>query len=314
MTREQLENLSDVVIAPPTDEVALAVAEALLPVPLPPALRAFLTVCDGAQHGEVEVFGAERITEATNAGRHAWQLPSDTLVIGTAGAGRALVMTGGRDEVDEVDDDPWDARTMKLSADSPLDLFLRHGGVPLRDRARWWALPALGTALDQTQVSLARNIEALLEVGIASRVSAPLPSSLRGFRQIDVTSGARLLASDEYETFLLNYRPAAPSSGLSARKQWEQACEAIVSHTPRDRIRAAPVSTMIEAMCSVGGEDELTVTDTIRELAWLTLLGKAREELAALVGGDDHGHDAPLRRLARVFLAGHVPVSLDAAI
>lgn len=98
MTREQLEEVGGIAIGPPSDDIALAIADALLPAPLPPALRAFLSICDGAQAGEVEVFDTERIIAATNAGRHAWQLPSDTLVIGAAGAGRALIMTGGRDE------------------------------------------------------------------------------------------------------------------------------------------------------------------------------------------------------------------------
>ncbi|SHK71050.1 hypothetical protein SAMN05421803_12913 [Nocardiopsis flavescens] len=313
MTRERLENLTGVILGSPADEVALAVADALAPAPLPPALRAFLTICDGAQAGGVEVFSAERITQATNHGAHSWQLPADTLVIGTAGPGRALIMGAGQDEVHEVDDDPWDARTLELTADTPLDLFVRHRGMPLQDRAPWSVIPGLGAALDVTRASLTRDVEALLDTGIASRVGEPLPLSLRGLRQLDVASGARLPASDEYHMFLVNYRPDAPATGPSARKEWEQACEAIVSAALHDRIRAAPVSAVIDAIGSVSDDDEMTMADTVRSSAWLALLGKTRDELALLLGGEDHG-DAPLRQLAQVILAGHVPVSLDAAI
>lgn len=313
MTREQLEEVAGIALAAPADPVALAVADALLPAPLPPALRSFLVVCDGARAGGVEVFDAERITESTGHGAHSWQLPADTLVIGTAGPGRALIMTGGRDEVHEVDDDPWDARTVELAADTPLNLFVRHRGMPLKDRPPWSAVPGLGAGIDTTRTTLARVLEALLDTGIGVRAGAPLPSSLSGFQPVDLATGARLLTSEEYQTFLVNYRPRCPVTGSSARMEWERACEAIVTADLRDRVRAAPVSAVVDAVGSVG-DDELTMADIVRELVWLVLLGWAREELARLVGGDDRDDDAPLGRLAHVLLAGHVPVSRDAAM
>lgn len=317
MTREPLKDLPGVILGAPADEVALAVADALLPAPLPPALRAFLTICDGAQAGGVEVFSAERITETTNQGAHTWHLPDDTLVIGTAGPGRALIMIAGRDEVDEVDDDPWDVRTIDLSAGTPLDLFVRHRGIPLRDRAAWSTMPGLSAALDAIRTSLAGDVEALLDTGIGSRVGEPLPSSLHGFRRVDAASGTRLLTSHDYEMFLVNYRPDAPAPGPSAQREWERACEAIVSAALLDRIRAAPVSAMIESIGSVN-DDDLTAAQTVRSLAFLALLGKARDDMSALVRGDDDDDKrpgpSPGQRLAQVFLAGHVPVSPDAAI
>lgn len=310
VTRGQLER-AGVLMGQPADEVTLAVADALLPAPLPPALHAFLRVCDGARAGEVEVFGTDRIIEMTNAGAHAWKLPSGTLVVGSAGAGRALVMLGGRDEVDEVDDDPWDVRTVELSADTPLDLFLLHHGVPLRDREPWSTLPALVPALEHARASLTRDVEALIEVGIASRVGEPLPSSLRGVRLIDMSTGARLLASEEYEMFLVNYRPNAPAPGPLAADHWAQACEAIVSSELRDLVRAAPVTGPMGAT-GRAGDDEMTVADIVRGLAWLALIGKARDDLADIMRSRDRSR--PGRSLAQVFLAGHVPVSLRAAI
>lgn len=314
MTREQLGRLEGVVIGPPADEAALAVADALLPVPLPPALRVFLTLCDGARAGDVEVFSAERITETTNHGAHTWQLPDDTLVIGAAGPGRALIMIAGRDEVDEVDNDPWDARTMEVAANTPLDLFVRHQGVSLRDRDLWSALPALAPALERTRVSLARDVDALVEVGIASRVGEPLPASLSGFRQVSVAPGARLLVSEEYERFLLNYRPDAPASGSWAGRDWEQACESVVSAHLRDRIRTSPISGPIGVLGPIAEDGEMTAADIVRDHALFALLGKARDDLAdMMVSRRDRG-PRPGQRLARVFLAGHVPVSLQAAI
>ncbi|MFI8595637.1 SMI1/KNR4 family protein [Microbacterium sp. NPDC078428] len=310
MTQGQLEHLTGVILGAPADEVTLAVADALLPTPVPPVLRAFLTICDGAKAGGIEVFSAERITEMTNRGAHTWQLPPDALIIGMAGAGRALVMMNGRDEVCEVDDDPWDSRTMEVAADTPLDLFVRHRGLPLRDRPLWSALPGLGAALDAIRTSAERDVEALLDVGIASRVGTLLPASLRGFRQVGVPSGARLLASEEFQMFLVNDRPDAPAPGPLAAREWERACESIVSAQHRNRIRMSPVSAVIEAIDSLR-DGELTAADIVRDLAWLALLGKARHELALLLGGDDRRGDAPVQQLARVFLAGHVPVGLD---
>lgn len=298
----------------PADDVALEVADALLPAPLPSELRAFLTVCDGARVGDVEVFDTERIIETTNHGAHSWHLPASTLVIGTAGHGRALIMTGGQDEVYEVDGDPWDARTIRLTADTPLDLFVRHGGTPLQDRAPWSTVPGLDEALEAIRTSLASDVDALLDSGIASRIGEPLPSSLHDFRQVDVRAGIRLLDSDEYHMFLINYRPASPTAGSLAEHEWEQACDALVAADLRDRIRAAPVAAVIEAVSSSDDGGELSMTDTVRSLAWLSLLGKARDELALLVEGEGQHRATPLRELARVMLAGHLPVSPDAVI
>lgn len=79
-----------------------------------------------------------------------------------------------------------------------------------------------------------------------------------------------------------------------------------------DQIRAAPVPEAIAALGPLSPDEALSIADSIRDLAWLALLGKARDVLAVLVGGDAGG--APGQRLSRVLLAGHVPVSRAAAI
>lgn len=311
--REQLQR-AGALMGPPADEIALAVADALLPSPLPLALRTFLMICDGARLGAIEVFDTDRLIETTDAGAHAWQLPSGTLVVGTAGEGRALVMMSGRDEVNEVDDAPWDVTTVELCADTPLDLFLSRHGVPLRDREPWSELPGLAAAIEQVQTSLARDVEALLEIGIASRAGQMLPSSLQGFRPVNMSTGIQQLVSEDHEMFILNYRPEAPVPGPSAAAHWAQACEALVSERLRDLVRAAPVQGEISEVGRLS-DDDLTVTDHVRGLAWLALLGKARDDLADIMYSSATSLDRrPGQKLAQVFLAGHVPVSLDVVI
>ncbi|MFC5289464.1 hypothetical protein ACFPM7_20625 [Actinokineospora guangxiensis] len=315
MAGGQLKGVSGLVAAAPADEAALAVADALLPAPLPRSLRAFLAVCDGARVGDVEVFAAEGIAEATSDGALSWHLGPGTLVVGRAGVGRSLVMPAGRDEVCEVDDDPWDSRTMAITADTPLDLFLRHRGLALRERDPWWALPALAGALDAVGASLARDVGDLLDAGIGTRVGDVLPRRLTGFRPVAASLAGRLLASEEHQMWLVNYRPDAPEPGPCAARQWSRACDAVAERHGRfrDLLRAAPLAEPLAALDRHGGQAPLG--DSVRDLAFLALLGKARDDLADLVSGTGPGPEpAPGRRLAHVYLAGHVPVSHTSAI
>lgn len=146
MGMNSLRSIPGIEVAPPVDEVERAVADALLHVPIPPALVEFLSVSNGVRLGQVEIFDLERITTVTNAAQHSWQLLG-TVIVGTVGQGRALVMSASWNEVYEVDDDTWDSRTLELAADSLFDLFVKHGGLALRERERWWAWPSLGVPL-----------------------------------------------------------------------------------------------------------------------------------------------------------------------
>ncbi|GEM_PF-5086375 len=60
---------------------------------------------NGVRVGETEVFGTSRLIAANEDSVHRWALGEQTLVIGPAGAGSALVMFYGRPEVCEVDED-----------------------------------------------------------------------------------------------------------------------------------------------------------------------------------------------------------------
>lgn len=313
MHRDQLSLIPGMDLAPPADAVALAVADALLPAPIPPALVEFLNVCDGARVEEVEIFNAERIAEATNEGAHSWQLPG-ALIIGSAGAGRALMMRGVRDEVSEVDDDPWDADSERLAADAPLDLFIRHRGLPLRARERWWAHPPLGEAIEESRRRLLRDVEALSDLQIGARVGEALAPSLAGFQRVDVAQLGSLPTSDDYNDQLLNYRPEPPAPGLAVRAQWQEACAAILDSSLRERILGAPLSRAIPELDRLVGDGDRTVADEIRSDVLLALVAKARDELAALATGEPCAQLSPVGRLAQVYLAGHVPVSLDSAI
>lgn len=314
MTAQELRRIPGAVVAPPADEADLAVADALLPTPIPPALRAFLATSDGVRVGATEVLSAAGITEATTSGGHTWQLPDRTVVVGRAGPGRSLIMLNGRDEVYETDDDPWDARTIEPAGDSPLELFLKHQGVPLRDREPWWALPGVAVALDKARADLTRDTDTLLSVGIASRAGRPLPAALNGFGQVSLSLGREMLASEDLHMLLLNYRPAPPARGHSAAGQWQRACDELADQSLRDLIRDAPLPNTFTSMPLLDDESDDTVAAAVRDLALLTLLAKARDDLAGAIQGDLEKDSSLGRRLAEVFLNGHVPVSLSSAI
>lgn len=312
-TAEELRGIPGAAVAPPADEVDLAVADALLPTPLPAALRAFLAISDGVRVGATEVLSAAGITEATTNGGHTWELPDDTVVVGRAG-GRSLVMLAGRGEVYEIDDDPWDARTIEPAADSPLDLLLRHHGVPLRDREPWWALPGLAPALDEAREGLTRDTDALLGVGIASRAGRPLPAALNGFDQVSISLAREMLTSEDLHMLLLNHRPTPPVPGHCAAVQWQHACDELVDPSLRDLIRDAPLPEAYTAIALLDDEQDSTVADAVRDLALFALLAKARDDLADILRADHEREPSLGHQLAHVFLNGHVPVNLTRAI
>jgi len=313
MSSDQLRRIPGISVSPAADDVALAVAEALLPGPLPGALVHFLRLSDGARVGDLQIFGTERLIDAANDDSHRWQQPG-TLVIGCAESGRALIMHGARDEVYEIDIDTWDSQTMRITADAPLDLFIRHRGLPLSARRGWWALPALGDAIEQTRLSHRRDVDALLEMGIGARAGKPLPPSLSAVRQVEVTDAALLSSPGYLDDYLLNYRPAPPVEGASARAQWGDLCDEILDSRVRDQLRSAELSDSIPGLDRLDDVGESTIAETIRSHAFLSLIAKARDELARRAGGSSEQQSSPASLLADVFLAGHIPVSLTSAI
>lgn len=313
MDPEALRGIAGIEVTAPADQVALAVADSLLPAPLPPTLVEFLTLSDGARLGETEIFDVERITEVTNAGEHSWQLPG-AVVIGRAGRGRALVMMGAQAGVCEVDEATWDSRTLRHTADAPVELFTRHRGLPLGEREQWWAWPSLGAAIAGARQRLALDTEALLRGGFGTRWGQPFATTLEGFQRADASQVPDLLVSEVYADTLLNYRPSPPGPGTSVRVQWGEACDAVVIDEVRDRLRQAPLSAAITDPDRVVGAGEDTVGDLVRQYAHLVLLARARDELRALATGVADAPASPVGRLAQVYLAGHVPVSLHAAI
>lgn len=310
MDTDALHGIPGIELAPPADEVDIAVAEALLPVALPPSLFEFMSVSNGARLGQVEIFDLERITTVTNAGEHSWQLP-ETLIVGAAGPGRALVMTVSRNEVHEVDDNTWDSTTLELAADSPMDLFVRHEGLALRDRQKWWAWPSLGSGLEAGRARLLRDTDSLLEVGIGSNWGQPLAAGLKEFQRVEDARVPEKLGAEEFEDMLLNYRPDPPGPGLSAQVQWAVACNDIALADVRDRIRLAPLSDAVIGQGRWVVDGEFTVADCVRSYAFLALLAQARDDMFAHATGSES--TSAVGRLAQVYLAGHVPMGLSAA-
>lgn len=313
MGSDQLQRVPGISVSPAADDVGLAVAEALLPGPLPDALMHFLRLSDGARVGDLQIFGTEGLIDAASDDSHRWQQPG-TVVIGFAEPGRALIMHGARDEVYEIDSDTWDEWTMRIAADTPLDLFIRHFGLPLSARHDWWAFPALGTAIDETRLSHRRDVDALLEKGIGVRAGKPLPPSLSAVRQVEIAGAALLSSPQDLDDYLLNYRPAPPVAGPSARSQWSHLCDEILESRVRDQLRSAELSGSIPGLEHLDDAGETTIAETIRSHAFLSLIAKARDELARRAGGPIEQQSSPASLLADVFLAGHIPVSLTSAI
>lgn len=313
MSLDQLQGVAGISVSPAADDVALAVADALLPVPLPDALVQFLRLSDGARVGDLQIFGAEDITDATNDDSHRWQLPF-AVVIGQAEPGRALIMQGSRSEVHEIDSETWDPRTERIAADTPLDLFVRHHGRPLSARQDWWAFPELGRALDETRLGYRRDGEALLASGIGAHAGEPLPPSLCAFRQVDLAAAESLRLPEALDEHLLGHRPASPVAGPSAEMQWAELCEEISDARLRDDLRIAELPATVPGLDRPDESGEFTVAETIRSHAYLALTAKARDELTRRAGHLDEQHSSPAGRLADVFLAGHIPVSLTSVI
>lgn len=106
---------------------------------------------------------------------------------------------------------------------------------------------------------------------------------------------------------LINYRPEPPVPGPCARVQWRLACDALLDPDYRQLLDVARSATTAHG---------LPAPASVREFAFLAVLAKAREELAAAVtepGTTDTTADSPGHRLTEVYLAGHVPVSLSQA-
>jgi hypothetical protein len=211
-----------------------------------------------------------------------------------------------RDEIMEVDAVPWDARSMEATADTPLELFERYQGTPLRDRDEWWAIPRMAAELDAARIRLSADARALVEQGIGVRVGMPLAASIAGFTAVDAHTAEDLIGSSEYQMFVVNHRPDPPVAGATAATQWQRACNTLAIDTGlRDALRALPLPPSLARMDAE--------QNSIRDLAFGALLGKAREELAERLGGTVAA-DAPGKRLASAYLAGHVPVSLISVI
>lgn len=305
---ESLHRLEGLVTNDPADTVDLEVADALLPGGLPFALRELLQVSNGVRVGETEVFGTSRLIAANEDSDHRWALGEQTLVIGQAGAGSALVMSYGRPEVCEVDDDPWDARTTAETSDTPLELFTVHQGRPLAQRSTWWAVPGLDDAMQMVRTSLREELAAMAQTVLGAANGEPFSSELSGlfgFAAADPDRAEELLTAADWESFLINYRPDPPRPGSSAQVQWRLACDALLDPDHGELLDAARSTRTAPGVPS---------PDTVREFAFLSVLAKAREELAAQVTGDTGTRvDGPGHRLAAVYAAGHVPVSLNQA-
>lgn len=313
MSREQLQRVPGISLSSAVDDVALAVAEALLPVAMPDVLVQFLRFSNGARVGDLQIFSAEGLIDAASDDSHRWQQPGAT-VIGSAGPGCALIMQAARSEVYEIDTETWDSQTMRITADTPLDLFVRHLGLPLSARRDWWALPEIGGAIEETRLSHRRDVEALLGMGIGARAGKPLPRSLSTMQQVERAGAASLSSPEALDEYLLNYRPASPVAGPTAHAQWSNLCEEVVDSRLRDQLRGAELPESLPGIDRLDDLGEFTIAETIRSHAFLSLIAKARDELAWRAGAPIKRPGSSASLLAEVFLAGHIPISLTSVI
>lgn len=72
-----------------------------------------------------------------------------------------------KSSVYEVDATTWAMDTLYYAADMPIDIFTKHGGLPLKDRPPWWA--SLGESIESARGILTNNVSAVLEHGIGTR-------------------------------------------------------------------------------------------------------------------------------------------------
>lgn len=313
MDSQSLHNITGLELADPVDDVALAVADALLSSPLPPALVEFLKLSDGARLGEFEVFSSERIVEETNEAEHSWQLPG-AVIIGSAGPSWALIMLGEQSSVFEVDDTTWAMDTLQYTADMLIELFTKHGGIPLKKRSPWWAWPSLGESIEYARGILTNNVSTSLEHGIGTLWGQDLDVGLAGFQQVEDAQVATLLDDEVFSDMLLNYWPKTPGEGIVIQQQWLETCDAVVMVELRDAIRQAPLPDVIVNQNDPVGNGEFTIGEVGRQYAFLSLLAHARDVLLAHAIGTEDVSDSAVSRLAKVYIAGHVPVSLHQAI
>lgn len=85
-----------------------------------------------------------------------------------------------KSSVYEVDATTWAMDTLYYAADMPIDIFTKHGGLPLKDRPPWWA--SLGESIESARGILTNNVSAVLEHGIGTRWGQDLETGSSGFR------------------------------------------------------------------------------------------------------------------------------------
>lgn len=286
-------------VRPGAEEVALVVAEALLGATLPDGLVRLLRLSNGLRFGGTAMHDLDGIIARSQDPEVRFQLPGH-LVVGVAGAGRSIVMHTNHDAVIEVPDDPWDGSDPHQSATEPLELFLRYGGVPLREREPYASIPGAVAARDRA-----------LSAGREAAV---------GLTRIDVTRNAGTLTGD---AILVGVAVTGVADRSEARNLRERSDFLFLNLGPRcpvpggdeeygalrneiaDRLRPdfqnAAAGTTLPGFTDDDGRD--IAADTVTAV----LFGYTAEVFAA---GLAPGIPTPVTAMLTTLRAGHIPLGL----
>lgn len=302
LTRDDLiRRLGEEAVLPGASTVDIAVAESLLGVTFPPGLLRLLRLSNGLRLGATVVHDLEGIAARSQEPDVLFQLP-DHLVIGVAGTGRSLVMHVNHDTVCEVPDSPWDGGDMHQSASEPLDLFLRYGGVPLREREPYSSLPGATRARDH---ALSAGRAAAAEIARTEVMCNA--GTLTGDSYIDQVAvhgiADREAARAQYEhaedIFLSLCWPPCPVPGGEQDyvKLWNEIADQL-----RPDIDGAAAGKDLPDFADVDG---LSITaGTVRTV----LFGYTAEVLASELSPNI---PTPVASMLTVLRAGHLPVGFD---
>lgn len=304
VTRDDLiRQLGGEVVSPGASTVDIAVAESLLGVTFPPGLLRLLRLSNGLRLGATVVHDLDEITARSQEPDVLFQLP-DHLVIGVAGTGRSLVMHVNNDTVLDVPDSPWDGGDMHQSAMEPLDLFLRYGGVPLREREPYSSLPGATNARDHALRAGRAAASEITHTDVTRNVGALTGDSCLG--QVAVygiadREAARVQYEHSEDVFLRLCPPPCPVAGGEEDyvTLWNEIADQL-----RPDVDGAAAGKDLPDFTDVDG---LSITaGTVRTV----LFGYTAEMFARGLSPDV---PTPVTSMLAVLRAGHLPIGVDCA-
>lgn len=290
-------------VVPGASTVDIAVGESLLGVTFPRGLLQLLRLSNGLRVGATVVHDLDEIVARSQEPDLLFQLP-DHLVVGVAGTGHSLVMHVDHDAVFEVPDSPWDGSDMHQSAMEPLDLFLRYGGVPLREREPYSSLPGAVGARDRALLAGRTAAAEIARAEVTRNVG-----TLTGDSSLDQVAvygiADREAARTQYErsedVFLRLCRPPCPVPG--GEEDYGKLWNEIADKLRRD-FDAAAAGKDLPNFTDMDGQS--ITAGTIRTV----LFGYTAEAFASGLCPDI---PTPVTSMLTVLRAGHLPVGFDGA-